>query len=266
MKIKIEIKHYLTGKILFELEKENNTLVDTIREAILRGADLRGADLREDDLRGTDLRGTNLRGADLLGTDLRGANLRGTDLREADLRGANLREADLRGANLRGAYLSGTNLYGADLRGANLRGANLYGANLRGTNLYGADLRGTNLRGAKNAELAQAYTYIVPEGSIIGWKLCRDNILVKLRIPEEAKRSNATGRKCRAKFADVLEMINLDDKQKQITEAVSLYDDTFKYVVGERVVPKEPWNDDRWEECASGIHFYITRIEAENHA
>ena len=181
MKIKIEIKHYLTGKILFELEKENNTLVDTIREAILRGADLRGADLREDDLRGT-------------------------------------------------------------------------------------DLRGTNLRGAKNAELAQAYTYIVPEGSIIGWKLCRDNILVKLRIPEEAKRSNATGRKCRAKFADVLEMINLDDKQKQITEAVSLYDDTFKYVVGERVVPKEPWNDDRWEECASGIHFYITRIEAENHA
>ena len=205
MKIKIEIKHYLTGKILFELEKENNTLVDTIREASLL---------------------TDLYGADLLGTDLSGS----------------------------------------DLSGAILRGSNLHRANLRGSDLSGSDLRGADLRGAKNAELAQAYTYIVPEGSIIGWKLCRDNILVKLRIPEEAKRSNATGRKCRAKFADVLEMINLDDKQKQITEAVSLYDDTFKYVVGERVVPKEPWDDDRWEECASGIHFYITRIEAENHA
>ena len=251
MKNKIEIKHYLTGKILFELEKENNTLVDTIREASLLGADLRGSDLRGSDLRGSDLSEADLSEADLSEADLCGANLCGANLREADLRGS-----DLSGADLRGADLSGTDLYGA----------NLCGADLRGSDLSEADLSGADLSEAKNAELAQAYTYIVPEGSIIGWKLCRDNILVKLRIPEEAKRSNATGRKCRAEYADVLEMINLDDKQKQITEAVSLYDDTFKYVVGERVVPKEPWDDDRWEECASGIHFYITRIEAENHA
>ena len=265
MKIKIEIKHYLTGKILFELEKENNTLVDTIREASLL-TDLYGADLL-----GTDLSGSDLSGAILRGSNLHRANLRGSDLSGSDLRGSDLSGSDLRGTDLYGAILRGTNLYGADLReaslrGADLRGSNLHGSNLLGTDLSGSDLRGANLRGAKNAELAQAYTYIVPEGSIIGWKLCRDNILVKLRIPEEAKRSNATGRKCRAEFADVLEMINLNDEQKQITEAVSLYDDTFKYVVGERVVPKEPWDDDRWEECASGIHFYITRIEAENHA
>ena len=67
MKIKIEIKHYLTGAVLFEFEKDNNTLRDTIVEANLREANLRGANLREADLRG----------ADLYEADLREANLRG---------------------------------------------------------------------------------------------------------------------------------------------------------------------------------------------
>ena len=57
MKIKIEIKHWATGAVLFEFEKEGNTLRDTIVEANLRGADLRGADLR----------GANLYEADLYG-------------------------------------------------------------------------------------------------------------------------------------------------------------------------------------------------------
>ena len=111
MKIKIEIKHYITGKVLFEFEKEGNTIKDTVVEANLRGANLRGA---------------NLYGADLHGADLRGANLRG-----ADLYGANLREADLREADLREADLRGANLYGADLREADLRRADLHGADLK---------------------------------------------------------------------------------------------------------------------------------------
>ena len=96
MKIRIDIKS-IFGNVLFSLEKENNTIKDTLVEANLRGANLRGADLR-----GADLRGAYLRDA-----DLRGAYLRGADLEDADLRGADLRGADLRGANLRGAYLRG---------------------------------------------------------------------------------------------------------------------------------------------------------------
>jgi hypothetical protein len=83
MKVKIQIKHYLTGNILFEYESENNTIKETLLEALKSDADLRGANLR----------GANLRGANLYGADLRGANLRG-----ANLRGANLYGADLRGA------------------------------------------------------------------------------------------------------------------------------------------------------------------------
>jgi uncharacterized protein YjbI with pentapeptide repeats len=96
-KLTIEIKHWITGSVLFSYEAADNTLLKTVNGANLRGANLRGADLY-----GADLRGANLRGADLRGANLRGANLRGADLRGADLYGADLRGADLRGADLRG--------------------------------------------------------------------------------------------------------------------------------------------------------------------
>jgi len=170
-----------------------------------------------------------------------------------------LEQATSTGANLRGAYLTDANLTGANLTGANLTDANLTGANLTDANLTGA-----YLTGAKNADYALAQTVLTPDGSLIGWKLCKEKILVKLRIPEEAKRSNATGRKCRAEYVDVLELIDLYNKRKKPTQAISKHDDKTKYVVGERVTC-DRWNEDRLEECAGGIHFFITRLEAENY-
>jgi len=127
MKIKIEIKSWINGSILFEYEKENNTIKDTLIEAvsnkkILQGADLRGADLRGADLRGAYLQGAYLQGAYLQGAYLRGADLRGVDLQGADLQGVDLQGADLWGVDLWGAYLLGADLQGADLQGAYLQG------------------------------------------------------------------------------------------------------------------------------------------------
>ena len=47
--IKIEIKT-IWGDIIFTHEKENNTVKDTLQEAVRSGADLYGADLRGADL------------------------------------------------------------------------------------------------------------------------------------------------------------------------------------------------------------------------
>ena len=150
----------------------------------------------------------------------------------------------------------------AYLGGADLRGAGLRGADLRGADLRSADLRGAYLGGAKNAETAIAQTIVCPEGDVIGWKKCLENRIVKLRIPADSKRSNASGRKCRAEYAEVLEIHGPD----ALTEfALSQYDEGFVYRVGETVRPTEPFNTDRWNECAAGIHFYITREEAEAH-
>ena len=89
MKTKIQIKT-LAGSLLFEFEKENNSIKDTLIEAVSKRADLRGADLWGADLQGADLRGADLREADLRGASLRGANLQGADLRGASLRGADI--------------------------------------------------------------------------------------------------------------------------------------------------------------------------------
>ena len=171
---------------------------------------------------------------------------------KANLTGANLRSADLYGADLYGANLRSADLYGANLRSADLTGADLYGANLRSADLYGADLYG-----AKDAELTIARTRILPEGDIIGWKKCRDGVIVKLRIPEAAKRSHAFGRKCRAEYADVIEVFGAE-------VGVSSHDGETEYRVGQRVIP-DAFSEDWQTECANGIHFFITRIEAENY-
>ena len=169
--------------------------------------------------------------------------------------------ADLRGANLIDANLRGANLIGANLRDANLRGADLRGANLRG-----ADLRGADLIDAKNAELVCARTSIVPEsGSFEGWKQCRDGVLVHLLIPSEAKRSNATGRRCRADFVRVLEVISAEVGYSKNPSGGP----KTEYRAGELIYSKKEdgtvyFEEDRFEECAEGIHFYLSRIEAEN--
>ena len=141
----------------------------------------------------------------------------------------------------------------AYLAGANLEGANLAGANLEGANLEGANLARAYLEGAKDAEYAVAQTRILPEGSLIGWKKLRNGVIAKLRIPDEARRSHAFGRKCRAEFVDVIE-----------GEGVSQHDDVTKYAPGLRVTC-DKWEDDWTQECAGGIHFFITRIEAERY-
>jgi hypothetical protein len=141
MKTKIEIKSVF-GKVLFELEKENNSIKETLIEAVKINTYLSGANLY----------GANLFGANLSRANLSEADLSGADLSEADLSGANLFGADLSGAKLSGADLSGANLFGADLSGVKLSGANLYGADLSGVNLYGANLYGANLYRADLSE------------------------------------------------------------------------------------------------------------------
>ena len=191
--------------------------------------------------------------------------LHDADLRFADLRGADLHGACLYDADLRDAYLGGVNLHGANLSYADLRGADLSGVDLRYADLSHADLSDAN-----HVQLSIAKTSILPdEGDIIGWKkawtddtMPPKSVIVKLLIPSDAQRSNATGRKCRASTARVLD---LQDKQGNSlpsdTTAYSGHDTDFTYKKGE-TVHVEDFDTNRWNECATGIHFFITRIEA----
>ena len=274
----------LTRKKLNKIFEEHKHWINKVR------ADLSGANLHNVDLSGTDLSSTNLHNANLSGTDLSGANLRGTYLFNADLRGTNLRgvnfrganvhKADLSGANLHNADLSGTDLSGANLHNADLSGANLSGTDLSGANLHYANLSGTDLSGANlcNADLSNAdlsgaknVPYIPmacpEEGDFIGWKKAEGNknkVIVKLHIPYDAKRSSATTRKCRCSKAEVIAIYNLDGTEAGETTCHSDYDKNFIYEVG-KTVEVTDFSEDRWNECAKGIHFFINRQEAINY-
>ena len=185
------------------------------------------------------------------------ANLCGANLREADLYGANLCGANLCGADLYGANLCGANLCGANLCGANLRGADLREANLREANLCGANLREADLYGADHNEGTAFLLSQCPDGAFIGYKKASSHI-VKLLVPEDAKRSSATTLKCRCSKAKVLEIQNLDGSKSDLKAVPSDRDENFIYVVGkEKEV--EDFDEDRWNECSTGIHFFISR-------
>ena len=150
------------------------------------------------------------------------------------------------------------NLYGADLRGANLRGADLRGADLYGANLYGADLRGANLRDAKNLPFIP---YVCPDtGSFTGYKKA-SNMIIKLEITEDAKRTSATSRKCRCNKAKVLGIYDYNHNLLEDKEVASDRDKDFIYRVGE-VAEVKDFDEDRWNECSTGIHFFINFQEA----
>ena len=162
-------------------------------------------------------------------------------------------KADLRRADLYGADLYGANLYGANLRGANLYGANLYGADLRGADLYGAEI--------EKKLIDKFFPICCPEyGAFIAWKKA-NGYIVKIQVADDAKRSSAFGRKCRCSKAFVLAIENPDGSDSGLVEIASGYDRDFIYRVGETVEVSD-FDDDGKNECAPGIHFFITRQEA----
>ena len=117
---------------------------------------------------------------------------------------------------------------------------------------------GAHLDGCKQAPLIIAWTRILPDGDLVGWKKASGGEIIKLGIPASARRSHAFGRKCRAEFADVIEVIGGDGKNAR----TKTYGLGAIYTVGERVIA-DSWDDDFTHECSHGIHFFITRAEAE---
>ena len=226
----IEIKNWYTGEVIFSLGVEYNSIKRTVEEAVKQGVDLSYANLK----------GANLMGADLRSADLRCADLSDSKLAYADLSGASLNYADIACADLFCANLSGANLNGVDLSKAKL----CYATNV--------------------PDLAMACPR---EGSFIAWKKIWDyegdykgDFIVKLEIPEDAKRSSAATNKCRCSKAKVLEIKSVDTGEC-VDVITNMNRRTCVYKVGEYVYP-DTFDGNRWNECSNGIHFFMTEQEA----
>ena len=261
----MEIRNWITNEVIYQAEV--NTFMELVEKAVKECVDLSGANLFGAHLGGANLEGANLRDADLFKAYFVYANLKGADLSGANLRAADLRYADLFGAHLGGASLESADIWHADLSDSDLRDADLNFADLRHANLKGADLRDADFFGARII-MARNVPDNLPmacpkEGSFIAWKKVKDK-LVKLEIPEDARRSSATTKKCRCNKAKVLEITDVDGANS-IDEIVNQnYNKNTIYRVGEMVYP-DSFDGDRWNECSNGIHFFMNKQDAINY-
>lgn len=240
-------------------------------------ANLDGADISNTDLRFANLKYAHLDDVDFCQSNLKGADLRIASLHHAYFGYANLCEANLNGADIvngnfyyadfSDASLIGTCLVGSVLTNADFEYANLICADLRNCNLCHANFRCCNLWKA-NLVGAKDVPYIPlrcpSDGVFIGWKRVKD-VLIKLEIPADAKRSSATTRKCRCEKAKVLGFYDsLGSQELNMTELVNDRYEKCKYVKGEMVYP-DYFDDNRWDECSHGIHFFINKQDAINY-
>jgi len=244
-----KILHEKTGRVLFRLEC--GSFVNCVETAVKSRANLRGANLR----------GANLRGAYLSGANLCCAYLSGAYLSGANLYCANLSNANLSNANLYCANLSNADLSNANLSNTNLSNANLSNTNLSNANLFCADLYGADLYGARIDAVALARQKIVPDGTLVVWKKLSEGVVAQLEIPNDAQRTNAIGsRKCRSSAAVVVALFK--DGVLFDGEAFDRHAGKTRYKAGEVVLP-DSYDDSALIECSNGIHWFLTREEAE---
>ena len=254
--------------------------------ADLHDADLHDANMSYTNMRGIDMRGANMKGANMHGADISYVNIRYTNLHDVNMSYANMHDADMSGTNMNGVDMRYANMHGVDMRGANMRGVDMCGADISYANMHGAYMRGTNMRNANMRYGDISYTnmrgvdmsgtnmngvnmsYANMHGidrlrkgiklsePIIGWKKCKNDVLVKLEIPRGAIVFSINNKKCRTDKAKVLEIIGAD-------RAYSNHK-FFSYYVGD-IIEIFDFNCEYNVECAKGIHFFKSREEAENY-
>lgn len=120
--------------------------------------------------------------------------------------------------------------------------------------------QGANLR---SANLGFIPINCPSDGAFVGWKKVQ-NKLIKLLVPEDAKRCSATTYKCRCDKAQVLAITSLDEKSSFDSVTNVTYNPNIEYKVGEMVYP-DKFDEDRWNECSNGIHFFINKQDAINY-
>lgn len=207
-------------------------------------------------MRNITLKDMNLAGQDLHGIDFSYASFYDLCLDGADLSGCILNNALFQGCTLRRAALKNADLEGCALRGADMRECDICGANL-----FSAVLEKADLKGCVSDENTRFFRLYCPEkGPFIGYKKCCNDRIVELLIPADAKRTSATRNSCRCSKAKVMVIKSIDNSE-YFDEAWSLVKEGFVYRKGGWVEVLD-FDEDRWNDSTTGIHFWMTREEA----
>lgn len=199
---------------------------------------------------------------DLSGEDLSYMDFTLSSFQNTVLNGVNFENSIVENALFDGCPMKGANLKNARMVTASFRYCDMRECNIEGADLFGAVLEFAKLDGIISNDDTKWFRLHCPEtGAFLAYKKCVNDRMVQLLVPADAKRTSATLRSCRCNKAKVLTIKSFDFKEN-FDEAWSLVDENFVYKRGEWVEVKD-FNEDRWQDSTTGIHFWMTRAEAE---
>jgi Family of unknown function (DUF5758) len=137
----------------------------------------------------------------------------------------------------------------------------LFGTGSSRADLSRAYLSGAYLKDIKNFKLD--FAHCPEEGSFIAWKKGKYH-LIKIVIPNDAKRTSCViNRKCRAEYVLTIAIYDLNGKKlPDTTEAPGWHNQEVIYKVGQ-ITKADKFDDNIFVDCSNGIHFFVTRREAE---
>lgn len=238
--------------------------------------------LRNCDLNSLHFEDAKLKNAVFENCDLTYVRFEDCDLTNVDFSDANLKDASFCNCNMTEAEVACTNCEDALFDHCNLTETSFYSAkcyaatwskcdfirtNLNETDCRQADFNNCNFEDLTTDEDTTGYYLNCPEkGEFTAFKKAElyggmERVIVELTVPASALRSSASSRKCRVSKAKVVSITSLDGKKRYKCNAYSMHSSSFVYKIGATVEVKN-FDKNRWNECAPGIHCFITRQEA----
>ena len=246
------------GKTILTYDDEQTTVQEAIRTALDSGVDFSYADFYR---------------MDLSGTDFHGANLFSSNFREATANTCNFRETNLNNSNFDKGVACECDFYGASARMSSFfrtkldkcvfAMADFSNSDLLEASFYKSVFCGCSFSDARNIPVFIP-TYL-PEGDFIGWVKVigeTESYIVKIKILKDSQRTRGVGDICRCDKALVLSIQDLDGNELDVEE-IEYHDRTGTLVFKKwEVTECEYWYPGRWNDCQSGITFFIDRQSA----
>lgn len=188
-----------------------------------------------------------------------------TQFQSNEIKQSSFHHSDFANSSWTASRICESTFNSCNLQYSSFESASLNEVEIVASNFSGALMSGVKMTNMYASPKTMGYYLRCPsEGSFTGYK-CTKNYIVKLRIPAKALRSSGTTNKCRCSQAKVLGFYNVNGKKlTDVQKDVSCFDETFWYKLGETVAV-ENFDADRWHECSTGIHFFITFEEAADY-
>lgn len=252
------LKQQKGGKML-KLDKYDLTGLD------FSGHNLSNASMQDSIIDNADFSDCILKCATFENSRLIHARFNNADCAECNFKHADCTEGYFGFANLSSAHLQDARFYLGLFRQTNLRNVFAYGADFRECDFDDCDLTGI----LTDEDTAGFFLTCPEKGAFTAFKKAKlyngtDRVIVELKVPASALRSSACSRKCRVSKAKVVSITSLDGTKKYRQNAYSMHASNFVYKVGQNVEVKN-FDKNRWNECSTGIHCFMTREEAVNY-